>query len=59
MAIFTVKMVADENSIEIQADGFKTADNGCLVFYQTDESGRNSTCFVAGAGRWDYFEPNV
>jgi hypothetical protein len=52
-------MVADEGSIEIQADGFKTADNGCLVFYQTDESGRNSTCFVAGAGRWDFFEPNV
>ena len=60
MPIFNVQLVRDQSVIEIDADGFKTTDNGCLVFYQSDDkSDRNSTIFVAGPGRWDYFEAVV
>ena len=55
--LFNVQLCCNSNVMALEADGFKTVDNGALVIYETDEDGRNTTIFVAGPGRWDYFEP--
>jgi len=57
MAKYNVQIAGDESPIVVEADGFKTAENGSLIFYVSDENGKNSTVFVAGPTRWDYFEP--
>jgi len=53
--MFKVTMI-DGKTLKIDADGFKTIDNGQLILYVTDENDRNTTVFVAAHGMWQYFE---